>query len=216
METLTLVLLGLTLAAALAALVLLGLTLRRLHRLRPERLSDRVADEVTERSALLLRGLKHELLTENRASRREASQTVQSTMRTVSETLSGSVNQQFRTFSAQNAAALEGIQRTVETRLEAMLGEEAQDIWAMTYECFYELWLEDPERAYIHLLKTRFFLSSAEIKDFLEVSSTANVDQIFSRNIKFLRETWARRDNLKTLGRMPVKQRPPKKPPAHG
>ena len=91
-----------------------------------------------------------------------------------------------------------------------------RDIWVMTHECFYELWLEDPERAYIHLLKTRFFLSSAEIKDFLEVSSEANVDQIFSRNTKFLRETWARRDNLKTLGRMPVKQRPPKKPPAHG
>ncbi|MBQ6330439.1 MAG: hypothetical protein IJI35_15575 [Kiritimatiellae bacterium] len=89
-----------------------------------------------------------------------------------------------------------------------------RDIWVMTHECFYELWLEDPERAYIHLLKTRFFLSSAEIKDFLEVSSEANVDQIFSRNTKFLRETWARRDNLKTLGRMPVKQRrPPKLPP---
>jgi DNA recombination protein RmuC len=131
METLTLVLLGLTLAAALAALVLLGLTLRRLHRLRPERLGDRVADEVTERSALLLRGLKHELLTENRASRREASQTVQSTMRTVSETLSGSVNQQFRTFSAQNAAALEGIQRTVETRLEAMQRENRSQLTEM-------------------------------------------------------------------------------------
>ena len=91
-----------------------------------------------------------------------------------------------------------------------------KDIWVMTHECFYELWLEDPERAYIHLLKTRFFLSSEEIKDFLEVSSAANVDQIFSRNTKFLRETWARRDNLKTLGRMPVKQRRPPKPPAHG
>ena len=79
-----------------------------------------------------------------------------------------------------------------------------KDIWAMTHECFYELWLEDPERAYIHLLKTRFFLSSAEIKDFLEVSSTANVDQIFSRNIKFLRETWARRDNLKRRPAVPA------------
>ena len=91
-----------------------------------------------------------------------------------------------------------------------------RDIWVMTHECFYELWLDDPERAYIHLLKTRFFLSSAEIKDFLEVSSEANVDQIFSRNTKFLRETWARRDNLKTLGRMPVKQRRPPKLPTHG
>ena len=95
-------------------------------------------------------------------------------------------------------------------------GATMKDIWVMTHECFYELWLEDPERAYIHLLKTRFFLSSEEIKDFLEVSSAANVDQIFSRNTKFLRETWARRDNLKTLGRMPVKQRRPPKPPAHG
>ena len=91
-----------------------------------------------------------------------------------------------------------------------------KDIWVMTHECFYELWLEDPERAYIHLLKTRFFLSSEEIKDFLEVSSAANVDQIFSRNTKFLRETWARRDNIRMLGRMPVKPRRPPKPPAHG
>ena len=123
METALLVLLCLTLGAALAAIVLLGLTLRRLRPLRPGRLSDRIADEVTERGAILLSGLKNELLTENRASRREASQTAQDTMRTVSETLTGSVNQQFRTFSAQNDAALSGIRRTVETRLEAMQRE---------------------------------------------------------------------------------------------
>ena len=91
-----------------------------------------------------------------------------------------------------------------------------KDIWVMTHECFYELWLEDPERAYIHLLKTRFFLSSEEIKDFLEVSSAANVDQIFSRNTRFLRETWARRDNINALGRLPVKQRRPPKVPEAG
>lgn len=64
------------------------------------------------------------------------------------------------------------------------------EVWAITHRCFRELWAEDPERAYIHLLKTRFFLTSEEVKDFLEVSTAANVDQIFSRNIKFMRAAW--------------------------
>lgn len=68
------------------------------------------------------------------------------------------------------------------------------EVWNMTHLCFRDLWNEDPERAYIHLLKTRFFLSSEEIKDFLDVSSAANVDQIFSRSVKFMREAWSYRD----------------------
>lgn len=63
-----------------------------------------------------------------------------------------------------------------------------EEVWRMTLWCFRKLWNEDPERCYVHLLKTRFNLSSEEIKDFLEISSTANVDQIFSRSIKYLRQ----------------------------
>lgn len=71
---------------------------------------------------------------------------------------------------------------------------ERKEAWNVTHLCFRDLWNEDPERAYIHLLKTRFMLSSEEVRDFLDVSSTANVDQIFSRGIKFMREAWVRHD----------------------
>jgi len=64
------------------------------------------------------------------------------------------------------------------------------EAWRLTHYCFRELWNEDPERCYIHLLKTRFNLTSEEIRDFLDVSSAANVDQIFSRSVKFMREAW--------------------------
>jgi len=63
-----------------------------------------------------------------------------------------------------------------------------EEAWRMTLWCFRKLWNEDPERCYVHLLKTRFNLSSEEIRDFLEISSTANVDQIFSRSIKYMRQ----------------------------
>lgn len=68
------------------------------------------------------------------------------------------------------------------------------EAWRLTHYCFRELWNEDPERAYIHVLKTRFFLSSEEIRDFLDVSSAANVDQIFSRSVKFMRNAWLKHD----------------------
>lgn len=68
------------------------------------------------------------------------------------------------------------------------------EVWAMTHWCFRDLWNEDPERAYVHLLKTRFHFSSDEVKDFLDVSSVANVDQIFSRNVKFMRKAWLKHD----------------------
>lgn len=70
----------------------------------------------------------------------------------------------------------------------------SKDVWIATHYCFHDLWQLDPERAYIHLLKTRFHLSSEETRDFLEVSSTANVDQIFSRNVKFMRQAWQRHE----------------------
>lgn len=72
-----------------------------------------------------------------------------------------------------------------------------KDVWITTHYCFHDLWQADPERAYIHLLKTRFHLSSEEVRDFLEVSSTANVDQMFSRGVKFMREAWPRHDRTK-------------------
>ena len=62
--------------------------------------------------------------------------------------------------------------------------------WALVQKCFGDLWKKNPIRAYVHLLKTRFFFSSEEVKDFLDVSSAANVDQIFSRNVKFMRKAW--------------------------
>lgn len=70
----------------------------------------------------------------------------------------------------------------------------SKDVWIMTHYCFHDLWQTDPERAYIHLLKTRFHLSSEETKDFLDISSVSNVDQIFSRNVKFMRQAWERRE----------------------
>ena len=69
-----------------------------------------------------------------------------------------------------------------------------REVWQMTLWCFRELWNEDPERCYIHLLKTRFFLSSEEVRDFLDVSSAANVDQKFSRSIKFMRQRYVYHD----------------------
>lgn len=71
------------------------------------------------------------------------------------------------------------------------------EVWGLTHYCFRQLWNEDPERCYIHLLKTRFFLSSEEIRDFLDCSSAANVDQIFSRSVKFMREAWKRNDSIR-------------------
>ena len=69
-----------------------------------------------------------------------------------------------------------------------------REVWQMTLWCFRELWNEDPERCYVHLLKTRFFFSSEEIRNFLDISSAANVDQIFSRSIKFMRQRYVYHD----------------------
>jgi hypothetical protein len=69
-------------------------------------------------------------------------------------------------------------------------GVYRNDVWTMTHRCFHDLWRQDPLRAYIHILKTRFHFSSDEVRDFLDVSSAANVDQIFSRSVKFMRSAW--------------------------
>jgi len=69
-----------------------------------------------------------------------------------------------------------------------------KDVWITTHYCFHDLWQDDPERAYVHFLKTRYHLSSEEVRDFLDVSSVANVDQIFSRAVKFMRAAWPKHD----------------------
>ena len=75
-----------------------------------------------------------------------------------------------------------------------------KDVWITTHYCFHDLWQSDPERAYVHLLKTRYHLSSEEVRDFLEVSSAANVDQIFSRAVKFMRAAWPKHDRVAVSG----------------
>jgi len=86
--------------------------------------------------------------------------------------------------------------RTVPVEIPVPPGKQIahNEVWDMTMKCFSSLWNEDPERAYIHLLKTQFHLSSAEVKEMLDVSSAANVDQIFSRNVKFMRQSWVDHD----------------------
>ncbi len=88
----------------------------------------------------------------------------------------------------------DGVAMALPTRDDNMLRSEA---WRLTHYCLRELWNEDPDRAYIHVLKTRFFLSSEEIRDFLDLSSAANVDQIFSRSVKFMRARWMKHDGVK-------------------
>ncbi len=95
---------------------------------------------------------------------------------------------------AHSDADGEGEALALPTRDNRMLRDEA---WRLTHYCLRELWNEDPDRAYIHVLKTRFFLSGEEIRDFLELSSAANVDQIFSRSVKFMRTRWMKHDSIK-------------------
>ena len=49
-------------------------------------------------------------------------------------------------------------------------------------------------QAYVMLLKTRFQMSSLEIKERLGISSAANVDQMFSRAVKKMQEAKVRHD----------------------
>lgn len=60
--------------------------------------------------------------------------------------------------------------------------------WAEVQRCFGLLWRDSPIKAYVHLLKLRLNLSSRQIKDMLGISSEANVDQLFSRAVKDMRE----------------------------
>lgn len=60
--------------------------------------------------------------------------------------------------------------------------------WDLVQDCFGILWKKDPLKAYVHLLKLRMNLSSAEIQGMLGISSAANVDQMFARAVKEMRK----------------------------
>lgn len=66
--------------------------------------------------------------------------------------------------------------------------------WLMTHRCFFSLWKEDPRKAYVLLLRTRFSLSAKETAEMLDISNSAAVDQIFARATQFMREAWPRFD----------------------
>lgn len=75
---------------------------------------------------------------------------------------------------------------------DALPGEDPavrrREEWDLVQKCFGDLWKRNPMRAYVHLLKLRMNLSSTEIKRMLGVSTEANVDQMFSRALKDMRE----------------------------
>ena len=120
MTTVIILLLSLAVALSLGCLVLLIVNLTKLRRLDPARISDAVADEVSQREAVALSGLKTDLVSENRASRLESNAMIQNTMQSFSQTQTASINQQFRTFTEQNAASLNAIRATVQGQLETL------------------------------------------------------------------------------------------------
>ena len=65
---------------------------------------------------------------------------------------------------------------------------ETREDWEIVQRCFSRLWADNPLRAYVHLLKLRDGMSSAEIRSLLNVSSTAHVDQLFARALKDMRK----------------------------
>lgn len=64
----------------------------------------------------------------------------------------------------------------------------------MAQKCFADLWQENSAQAYVMLLKTRFQMSSLEVKERLNISSVANVDQMFARAVKKMRELRLKHD----------------------
>ena len=65
---------------------------------------------------------------------------------------------------------------------------ETREDWEIVQRCFSRLWTENPLRAYVHLLKLRDGMSSADIRSLLNVSSAAHVDQMFARALKDMRK----------------------------
>ena len=108
------------LVVAVACLVLLIVLLVRQRGLDPAKLTDAVADEVTQREAIALNTVKTDLISEGRANRVESAALVNNSMKTYSDAQTTAINQQFRTFSEQNVAALNAIRATVQDQLSAM------------------------------------------------------------------------------------------------
>ena len=71
-------------------------------------------------------------------------------------------------------------------------GEDLQVLrheqWEVVQKCFRDLWERNSIQAYVMLLKLRFHMSSAEITERFGMSSAANVDQMFARAVKKMRE----------------------------
>ena len=65
---------------------------------------------------------------------------------------------------------------------------ENNEEWEIVQRCFSRLWAENPLRAYVHLLKLRDGMSSANIRSLLNVRSAAHVDQLFARALKDMRK----------------------------
>ena len=108
------------LVVAVVCLVLLIVLLVRQRGIDLARITDAVADEVTQREAIALGAVKADLINEGRANRVESASLVNSSMKTYSEAQTTAINQQFRTFSEQNAAALHAIRATVQGQLETL------------------------------------------------------------------------------------------------
>ena len=108
------------LAAAVACLVLLIVLLLRQRSFDVGRITDAVADEVTQRESLALTAVKTDLINEGRANRMESNALVNNSMKTYSDAQTNAINQQFRTFSEQNTAALNAIRATVQGQLETL------------------------------------------------------------------------------------------------
>ena len=108
------------LVAAVVCLVLLIVLLVRQRRLDPAKLTDAVADEVTQREAIALNTVKTDLINEGHSNRVESAAMVNNSMKTYSDAQTNAINQQFRTFSEQNTAALNAIRATVQDQLSAM------------------------------------------------------------------------------------------------
>jgi hypothetical protein len=67
------------------------------------------------------------------------------------------------------------------------------ETWMMTHRCFKDLWNDDPRKAYVLYLRTRMRLTSAETAEMLDLTE-ANVDQIFSRSVRQMRQNWVKHE----------------------
>ena len=120
MTTAILIVSLLALAAAAAALFTALGNRKKLSALDPAALAETVAAETARRQSESAAALQNAMREENRAARAELSALVQTTMKSYSEVQTTAINQQFRTFSESNRAALEAIRATLQGQLETM------------------------------------------------------------------------------------------------